>query len=51
MKEVTMKKVRLISLIASLCLMAFGLQGVARGACHGDSAHLGGGGVSWFDGF
>ena len=46
-----MKKVRLISVIASLCLLAFGLQGVARGTCHdGGHSHDGGGGVSWFDG-
>ena len=45
-----MKKVRMISVIASLCLLAFGLQGVARGTCHGGHSLDGGGGVSWFDG-
>ena len=45
MKEVKMTKARLISLMTSLCLLAFYLQGVARGPLH----FLGGDG-SWFDG-
>jgi hypothetical protein len=40
-----MTKARLISLTASLCLLAFYLQGWAHGPMH----FLGGGG-SWFDG-
>jgi hypothetical protein len=50
MKEVTMKKARVISLIAALCLLAF------SGACAGGAGHThdhgggGGGVVSWFDG-
>jgi hypothetical protein len=48
MKEVTMKKARLISVVASLCLLAFGFQGMA---CGGNGhTHSGGGVISWFDG-
>jgi hypothetical protein len=49
MKEVTMKKARLITLVASLCLMAFSLQGAAKSFCHANQGN-GGGDVSWFDG-
>ena len=49
MKEVTMKKARFITLIASLCLLAFNLQGTACGWGHTHS-HDGGGMISWFDG-
>jgi hypothetical protein len=48
-KEVTMKKARLISLMASLCLLAFYLQAAARPVAKTLSA-LGGGDCSWFDG-
>jgi hypothetical protein len=46
MKEVTMTKARLISLTASLCLLAFYFQGAAQtfGHC------FGWGPGSWFDG-
>jgi hypothetical protein len=47
-KEVTMTKARLISLTASLSLLAFSLQGAARGLGHVCGV-LGGPG-SWFDG-
>jgi hypothetical protein len=52
MKEVTMKKTRFISVIASLCLLAFSFAGAcAGGAGHTHSGGGGGGGViSWFDG-
>jgi hypothetical protein len=51
MKEVTMKKTRLISVIASLCLLAFAFQGTASGYSHGHSnSGDGGGDCSWFDG-
>jgi len=43
-----MKKARVISLIASLCLLAFsfvGACGAGQGHTHGD-----GGVISWFDG-
>jgi len=43
-KEVTMNKARLISLTASLCLLAFYLEGAMRGL------HFLGGPGSWFDG-
>jgi hypothetical protein len=49
MKEVTMKKARVISVIASLCLLAFSFAG----GCAGGHSHGGGGGggvISWFDG-
>ena len=49
MKEVTMTKARLISLTASLCLLAFYFQGAARGLSHvGELCGWGSG--SWFDG-
>jgi hypothetical protein len=48
MKEVTMKKARLISVVASLCLLASALQGMACGGGHSHSHS--GGGISWFDG-
>jgi len=43
-----MKKARFISLIASLCLLAFSFVG----ACGHGHSHGGGdgGGISWFDG-
>ena len=44
-----MKKARLISLMASLCLLAFYLQAAARPVAKTLSA-LGGGDCSWFDG-
>ena len=47
-KEVTMKKARLISLTTSLCLLAFYLEGYARG--FGRAFTYLGGPVSWFDG-
>jgi hypothetical protein len=47
-KEVTMIKARLISLTASLCLLAFYFQGAARGL--GQCWGLLGGPGSWFDG-
>jgi hypothetical protein len=49
MKEVTMKKTRLITLIASLCLLAFSFQG-ACGSHSNNGLHRGGGDASWFDG-
>ncbi len=46
-----MKKARLISVIASLCLLAFAFQGTASGYSNGHSCSGdGGGGNSWFDG-
>jgi len=45
---VTMKKARLISLTASMCLLAFYLQGYARG--FGKAFEFLGGPGSWFDG-
>ena len=46
-----MKKARLISVIASLCLLAFAFQGTASGYSNGHSASGDGGGdCSWFDG-
>ena len=49
MKEVTMKKTRVISVIASLCLLAISFAGAcAHGHTHGGGG--GGDGVSWFDG-
>jgi len=53
MKEVTMKKTRVISVIASLCLLAFSFAGACAGnAGHGHSHGGGDGGgiISWFDG-
>ena len=47
-KEVTMKKARLISLTTSLCLLAFYLEGYARG--FGRAFTFLGGPGSWFDG-
>jgi len=49
MKEVTMTKARLISLTASLCLLAFYFQGAAQDVGHVGS-HCFGGPGSWFDG-
>jgi hypothetical protein len=49
MKEVTMTKARLISLTASLCLLAFYFQGAAQ--TFGHFGHcFGFGPGSWFDG-
>jgi hypothetical protein len=48
-KEVTMTKARLISLTASLSLMAFYFQGAARGLGHAMGC-FGWGPGSWFDG-
>jgi hypothetical protein len=50
MKEVTMTKARLISLTASLCLLAFYFQGAARGVAHAGGYCFGWGPGSWFDG-
>ena len=50
MKEVTMTKARLISLTASLCLLAFYFQGAARGLSHVGGYCFGWGPGSWFDG-
>jgi hypothetical protein len=51
MKEVTMKKTRVISVIASLCLLAFSFAGACAGGAGHTHDHGGGGGViSWFDG-
>ena len=49
MKEVTMTKARLISLTASLCMLAFYFQGAAQVVGHVGS-HCFGGPGSWFDG-
>jgi hypothetical protein len=50
MKEVTMIKARLISLTASLCLLAFYFAGAARGLGHLGGYCFGWGSGSWFDG-
>jgi len=53
MKEVTMKKTRVISVIASRCPLAFSFAGACAGnAGHGHSHGGGDGGgiISWFDG-
>jgi hypothetical protein len=53
MKEVTMKKARVISVIASLCLLAFSFAGACAGTAGHSHDHGGGGGggiISWFDG-
>jgi hypothetical protein len=50
MKEVTMIKTRLISLTASLCLLAFYFAGAARGLGHVGGYCFGWGPGSWFDG-
>jgi hypothetical protein len=49
-KEVTMIKTRLISLTASLCLLAFYFAGAARGLGHVGGYCFGWGPGSWFDG-
>jgi hypothetical protein len=50
MKEVTMTKARLISLLASLSLLAFYFQGAAQGLGHVGGYCFGWGPGSWFDG-
>ena len=50
MKEVTMTKARLISLTASLCLLAFYFQGAAQVAGNVGGHLCGWGPGSWFDG-
>ncbi len=50
MKEVTMKKARVISVIASLCLLAFSFAGACGTSGHTHSHGGGGGVISWFDG-
>jgi hypothetical protein len=40
----------MISVVAALCLVAFSLQGMARGNSHGHSHNGDGGVISWFDG-
>ena len=50
MKEVTMTKARLISLTASLCLLAFYFQGAAQSFGHVGGYCFGWGPGSWFDG-
>jgi hypothetical protein len=53
MKEVTMKKTRVISVIASLCLLAFSFAGACAGNAGQGHSHGGGDGggiISWFDG-
>jgi hypothetical protein len=52
MKEVTMKKARVISVIASLCLLAFSFAGAcaSNGHTHDHGGGGGGGVISWFDG-
>jgi len=51
MKEVTMKKARVISLVASLCLLAISFAGACAGNAGHSRDHGGGGGViSWYDG-
>ena len=50
MKEVTMKKARVISVIASLCLLAFSFAGACAGNAGHSHDHGGGGIISWFDG-
>jgi hypothetical protein len=53
MKEVTMTKARVISVIASLCLLAISFAGACAGGaghCHSHGGGDGGGIISWFDG-
>ncbi len=45
-----MKKARMISVVAALCLLAFSFQGMARGNSHSHGHTDDGGVISWFDG-